>query len=102
MQYTQSPQKLNILFGSMCNTVIGFFLHIVAIENVAFNYVRIYEEDGASSHVYVPVREYLDEIISCRWFWCRGHIEWPAVPPTSLPLIFLGCCKGSGIFGKNH
>jgi hypothetical protein len=52
-------------------------------------YQRMYfQQDGASSHYAVPVRDWLDEKLPARWLGRRGPIEWPARSPDLTPCDF--------------
>lgn len=47
-----------------------------------------YQQDGASSHYAVKVREVLDSKLNGRWIGRRGPIEWPARSPDLTPCDF--------------
>ena len=48
----------------------------------------IFQQDGASSHYAIVVRNWLDEKFPQRWIGRRGPIEWPARSPDLTPCDF--------------
>lgn len=104
---TQRPLKVNVWAGIIGTTVIGpFFIDgnlngpkyldllrnqiIPAIRNAVGNNFNDtwFQQDGASPHFSVDVRNYLNEVFQDRWIGRRGTIEWPARSPDLSPLDF--------------
>ena len=56
-------------------------------QNIPFGNVW-FQQDGASPHYAVAVRNYLDATFPGRWIGRRGPIEWPARSPDLTPLDF--------------
>ena len=48
----------------------------------------IYQQDGASAHYAISVRNELNSQLNGRWIGRRGSIEWPARSPDLTPLDF--------------
>lgn len=52
-----------------------------------------YQQDGATAHYNVNVRNYLNGIIPDHWIGKRGFIKWPARSPDLTTLDFYLCGK---------
>ena len=49
-----------------------------------------FQQDGASPHYALRVRDYLNVVFSQRWFAIRDSIEWPPRSLNLTPMDFLG------------
>ncbi len=105
--HTQYPQKLNVWAGIFRNRIIGpFFIDgnltgekylamlqdqiIPAVQELSgenFNETW-FQQDGASPHWLLTVRNYLDQIFPHRWIGRGGPTEWPPRSPDLTPLDF--------------
>ena len=48
----------------------------------------LFQQDGASPHYAIIVRNWLDQKLPGRWLGRRGPIEWPARSPDLAPCDF--------------
>lgn len=116
--HTQYPQKLNVWAGMVGDTIIGPFfiegnLNAVSYEQLLRNQIvsaiqalkgddfqnTWLQQDGASAHYGVNVRQYLNETFFDRWIGIRGTVEWAPRSPDLTPLDYFlwGVFKRSGI-----
>lgn len=111
--HTQYPQKVNVWAGIIGDHIIGpifiegnltaaKYLNILrdevvpALANLYPNALHPtlpsetvwFQQDGATPHYAVIVRDYLTEIFPNKWIGRRGAIEWPARSPDLTPLDF--------------
>jgi len=53
------------------------------------NFAELYfQQDGATPHYALLVRNYLDNIFPLRWIGRRGSIDWPPRSPDLTPMDF--------------
>ena len=96
--------KVNVWCRIMCNRIIGpFFFHeasiiadvyldllteYVAPQLIEFQPTIIFQQDGASPHWGLHVREFLNETFLNRWIKRDGPIPWSLGLPDITPLGF--------------
>ena len=61
-----------------------------------------FQQDGASPHYALRVRDYLNKVFPQRWFGRRGSIEWPprSTDLTQMNFFFLGVVNNK-MYDKN-
>ena len=104
---TQHKQSVNVWAGILNNTIIGpYFIdgnlnaqkyesllkeHIVPkVRQLAEHHTGElwFQQDGATPHYAVSVRNYLNVEFRNKWIGRRGEIEWPARSPDLSPLDY--------------
>jgi hypothetical protein len=66
--------------------------YLAMLQNFLWDKIKgkrmLFQQDGASPHYAVSVRNWLDEKFAGRWLGRRGPIEWPARSPDLTPCDF--------------
>ena len=61
-----------------------------------------FQQDGATPHYALRVRDYLNEVLPQHWFGRRGSIEWPPRSPDLTPIdFFFGGFEKNKVNEKN-
>ncbi|XP_023312530.1 uncharacterized protein LOC111692677 [Anoplophora glabripennis] len=125
--HSQFPQKVNVWAGLVGNRILGpFFIEGALTGEKYFKFLRDdlipapavlypndvdpdlpnntiwYQQDGATPHFAVIVRDYLNQIFANRWIGPRGTIEWPPRSPDLTPLDYFlwGYLKSKVYFNR--
>ena len=104
MDKTAISPGVTVWCGINSNEIIGpvFFKETVnkdnylkdVIDGVVVPYFRrmpndcLFQQDGASAHYAIIVRDRLNDKLPGRWIGRRGTIEWPARSPDLTPCDF--------------